>query len=56
MAGKKQKKITVRVKNKHLDALEDLLFSENTEEQKIKYTNQAKKLWKALVEAWDKKK
>lgn len=39
---KKEKRITLTVKNKHLDALEDLLYCENTEEQKTKYTKQAK--------------
>lgn len=45
---KKEKKITVTEKNKHLDALEDLLYCEKTEEEIIKYTKQAKKsglLW-----------
>lgn len=50
----KQKKITLTVKNKHLDALEDLLYAELTEVQKEKYTKQTKKLWTALVKAWDK--
>ena len=50
----KQKKITLTVKNKHLDALEDLLYAELTEDQKTKYETQVKKLWTALVKAWDK--
>lgn len=53
---KKEKKITVTIKNKHLDALEDLLYCVNTEEEKEKYTKQAKKLWTALVKAYDKNK
>ena len=52
---KKEKKIIVTIKNKHLDALEDLLYCANTKEQKEKYTKQAKKLWTVLVKAYDKK-
>ena len=52
---KKEKKITVAIKNKHLDALEDLLYCVNTKEEKEKYTKQAKKLWTALVKTYDKK-
>lgn len=55
MKETKEKKITVTVKNKQLDALEDLLYCELTDEQKIKQTKQAKKLWAALVKAYDKK-
>lgn len=50
----KEKKITVTVKNMHLDTLENLLYCELTDEQKIKYTKQVKKLWTALVKAYDK--
>ena len=56
MKEAKEKKITVTVKNIHLDALEDLLYCELTDDQKIKYTKQAKKLWTSLVKAYDKKK
>lgn len=56
MKEAKQKKISVTVKNKHLDALEDLLYCELTDEQKVKYKKQAKKLWTAIVKAYDKKK
>jgi hypothetical protein len=52
---KKKKKITVTVKNKHLDALESLLYFENTKEENDKYMRQAKKLWTVLVKAYDKK-
>ena len=51
---KKEKKITVTIKNRQLDALEDLLYFVNTKEEKEKYTKQAKKLWTALVKAYDK--
>lgn len=51
----KQKTITVKIRNKHLDALEDLLFAELTEEQKEKNIKQATKLWKTLVKKYDAK-
>jgi hypothetical protein len=56
MKEAKEKRINVTVKNKQLDALEDLLYCKLTDEQKIKYTKQAKKLWTTLVKAYDKKK
>ena len=56
MKKSKEKKITVVVKNKQLDALEDLLYCELTDEQKEKSIKDAKKLWKLLVKAYDKKK
>lgn len=52
---KKEKKITVTIKNKHLDALEDLLYFKNTKEKTEKATKLAKKLWTVLVKAYDKK-
>lgn len=52
---KKEKKITITVKNKHLDALEDLLYCNLTEDKKEKYSKQVKKLWTVLVKAYDKK-
>ncbi|MBA3674450.1 MAG: hypothetical protein H0W75_05750 [Chitinophagaceae bacterium] len=52
----KEKKIIITVKNKHLDALEDLLYSELTDEQKMKSAKKSKKLWTALVKAFEKKK
>ncbi len=55
MKEAKEKIIIVTVKNKHLDALEDLLYCELTDEQKVKYTKQAKKLWTTLVKAYNKK-
>lgn len=45
----------VTIKNKHLDALENLLYCELTQKKKIKYSKQAKKLWTTLVKAYDKK-
>ena len=56
MKESRQKKITVIVKNKQLDALEDLLYCELTDEQKEKSIKNAKKLWTLLVKAYDKKK
>ncbi len=50
----KSKKITITVKNKHLNALEDLLFCDLPEGKKLKYTKRAKKLWTALVKKYDK--
>lgn len=55
MKEAKEKKIVVTVKNKQLDALEDLLYCKQTDEQKMKSTKQAKKLWTALVKSYDKK-
>lgn len=52
---KKEKKITVTIKNKHLNALEDLLYFENTKEEKEKAIRLSKKLWTVLVKAYDKK-
>lgn len=55
MKQKKEKKITVKVKNKQLDTLEDLLFAELTDEETTRKKEQVKKLWAALVKAYDKK-
>jgi hypothetical protein len=52
----KEKQITVTVKNEHLDALENLLYCVLTDDQKVKFTKQAKKLWTTLVKAYDKTK
>ncbi len=46
---KEKKKITLLVKNKQLDALEDLLFCQLTKEENEKSLKQAKKLWTNLV-------
>lgn len=54
--NKKEKIITVTVKNKYLDDLEDLLYCELTDEQREKSIKGAKKLWTLLVKAYDKKK
>ena len=51
----KQKKITVTLKNKQLNALEDLLYCNLNPMKKIKYTKRVKKLWTRLVNAYDKK-
>lgn len=56
MKESKEKKITAIVKSKQLDALEDLIFCELTDEQKEKSIKDAKKLWTLLVKAYDKKK
>ena len=56
MKEAKEKKITLTVKNMHLDALEDLLYCELTCEQKGKSIKNTKKLWTLLVKAYDKKK
>ncbi len=52
----KERNIIVTIKNKHLDALEDLLYCELTQKKKVKYSKQAKKLWVTLVKAYNKKK
>lgn len=52
----KQKKITVVVKNKQLDALEDFAYCVLTEAQIAECRKPAKKLWRTLVKAYDKKK
>lgn len=49
----KQKLITVKIQNKQLDALEDLLFCELSKTEKEKAIKDAKKLWQVLVEAFD---
>lgn len=51
---KKEKKITVIIKNRQLNALEDLLYSEINEEN-AKLEEDVKNLWKLLVKAYDKK-
>ena len=56
MKERKEKKITAIVKNKQLDALEDLLYCELTDEQKEKSIKDVNKLWILLVRAYDKKK
>ena len=50
------KKIKVKNKNKWLNALEDLLTAQLTEEETLKHKRASMKLWKALVVAWDKEK
>jgi len=52
----KERTIRVKVKNKQLNALEDLLYVELSEEQKEKYIKKAKKLWGKLVRAYDQKR
>ena len=52
----KEKKIIVVIKNKHLNALEDLLYCELTDVKNEKCTKQAKKLWRTLIKAYDKNK
>ena len=47
-----QKKISLTIKNKQLNALEDLLFSELSIVEMEKATKQAKKLWQKLVRAF----
>lgn len=49
-----QKKISVTIKNKQLDALEDLLFSELSFVEREEATKQAKKLWHKLVKGFDR--
>jgi len=49
---KDKKLITLEIKNKHLDALEDLLYAELDETQKAKVEKQVKDLWHSLVEAY----
>ena len=49
----KKKTIIVSIENRQLDALEDLLFAELNDGDKTKATKIAKKLWLALVEAYD---
>ncbi len=49
----KKKTITVSIENKQLDALEDLLFAELTDSEKTTTLKSVKKLWLALVEAYD---
>jgi len=55
MKETKEKKITVTIKNKQLEALEDLLYCELTQERKVKHVKQLKRLWTILVKAYDKK-
>ncbi|MCG9910878.1 MAG: hypothetical protein MH137_06200 [Flavobacteriales bacterium] len=49
------KSIKVKVINKWLNALEDVLFAELTEEEALRKRKQATKLWRSLVKAHDKK-
>jgi hypothetical protein len=51
----KKKKIKVKIKNKHLNALEDLLFCNLSKSKEEKYIKKSKKLWTTLVKAYDKK-
>ncbi len=50
----KKKKIKVTVKNKQLNALEDLLYCITSKAEKEKNKKLAKKLWTKLVTAYDK--
>ncbi|MEO8148307.1 MAG: hypothetical protein ABI723_11745 [Bacteroidia bacterium] len=52
----KKKTIKVEIQNKHLDALEDLLYCELNEKQTEAAKKHVKKLWQSLVEAYDKQK
>ena len=56
MKEKKENDITLVVKNKQLDALEDLLFLKLTQHKKEKCLKQVKTLWTNLVNEYDKKK
>jgi hypothetical protein len=47
--------ITAKINNTHLDALEDLLFTELTEKETKKAKEQVKKLWQALVDGYENK-
>lgn len=52
---KNKKLVCLELNNKHLDALEDLLYAELGVTEKEKVTKQVKKLWHALVMAYDNK-
>ena len=49
----KKKRLVVEVHNKQLDALEDLLHCELTKRQVENRRKEVKKLWQALVSAYD---
>lgn len=51
----KKKLITVKLKNKQLNALEDLLFCNLSNAKKNKCIERSKKLLAQLVKAYDKK-
>lgn len=48
------KTMKVRVTNRQLNALEDLLYCELKPCQKRNLEGEVKNLWKALVTAWDR--
>lgn len=50
-----KRKISVEIKNKHLNALEDLLYAELNQKEKATASKQVKQLWQVLVEAYEKK-
>ena len=49
------KSIKLKVKNKWLNALEDLLYAELNDKEAAKNRKTAAKLWHKLVKAYDKK-
>lgn len=51
--AEQQKTITVTIKNEWLEALEDLLTAENTQEEEKKLKKKCMELWQALVEKYD---
>lgn len=51
----KEDTITVTIKNKWLDAMEDWLYCELSEEDTEKCREEMKKLWHTLVENYGKK-
>jgi len=52
---KDKKLVTLEVNNKHLNALEDLLYAELGVIEKEKALKLVKKLWHSLVTAYDNK-
>ena len=49
-----EKTITVKVENEWLNAMEDWIFCELSEEETEKSRKEMRKLWQALVDAYDK--
>jgi hypothetical protein len=48
------KTIQIKIKEEWLDALEDLLYAELTESEKVEAVKQCKQLWQELVKAQEK--
>ena len=48
------KKIRIKVRNKELDGLEDMLYCELTDLQEVLAKKRVRKLWRRMVKEYDK--